>query len=397
MKKIIFCSLLSIVVTGSANAAGLIARPTSPITKGSAAGRSRPVTTSVVVAPTAVVPEPVIQEAVPEPIKEVVEEAPIIDSEKTSKFSAALNGQSAGNGGSELKDLIKSQRSADESSINISSGIARTTTVTTGGRNSCDENLRSCMKEKCGDNFKNCALDTDLLWGEKIESCRIATKCTGAEYAAFAPEIKADRDSYQLLGDFVNVQTCGSEYNECFISGCGTQLRGCLNKAAGDKVISDCSKIAEKCRTADSGLASRAMEVLGMLRQDTEKQVVKDEAELFALRDKMQAQCKGLGAMFDDRSMSCVYTAEFWVPGSNNPFASKKLYTGKTFDCTQEWFNVDVTTYKEDAARLTREQKGATSALMGAGVGTLGGTLINKVTPSIGAGSAGTTNTVVGK
>jgi hypothetical protein len=379
MKKIIFYSLLSFMFAGIASAADIVSRPTTT-TAGKAASRARPVATSVR-ASTAVVPEPVVPEVVPEEqvAAEVVEEEPTIDSEKASKFSAALNGQSVDGGGSDLKDLIKAQRTADESSISISSGNARKIAASASGRNSCDDGLRSCMKEKCGDNFKNCALNTDLLWGEKIESCRISLKCTGEEYAAFAPEIKADRDSYQLLGSFVEVQSCGSEYNECLVSGCGTQLHGCLKKAAGDKVISGCSKIAEKCRTADSGLAARAMDVLGTMRQDTEKQVVTDEKELYALRDKMEAQCKSLGAMYDDRSMSCVFSAEFWIAGNRNPFASKKVYAGKTFDCTQEWFGVDVTTYKEDAARLTREQTAATSALMGAGVGTLTGKLTNSV------------------
>lgn len=385
MKKIVFYSLLSFIIPGMANAADVVARPTTVTTP-----RARPVSATSVRASTALTTTAAAEEVTAEETTdEIITETQTIDSDRINKFSNALDGQSAAVTESDLKSLINAQRNADQIATTLSTTVKTATTKTIGGRSLCDESLRLCMQEKCGDNFENCALDTDLQWGEKIESCRLTAKCTGAEYAAFAPEIKADRDAYQLMGDFVLVQSCGAEYNECIVSGCGTQFDKCLGKAAGDKIISDCSQIAEKCRTADSGLAARAMRVLGTLRQDAEKQVVTDEAKLYTLREEMANKCKGLGAMFDSRSMNCVFTVEMFAPSSENSLASKKVSAGNSFDCTQEWFGVDVTTYKEDAARLTREQKAATSALMGAGVGTLGGIGVNKVAPSIGAGKIG--------
>ncbi len=375
------CSLL--FANCGANAAGVVARPVSG-TSVTTTARVRPSASTssprITTATAAIVAPVVEEEKVVAPETQPVADETLVDSERVNKFSAALGSESvASSSESDLKELISSQRNADVATTTQTASATRTAAAISTGKNSCDENLRSCMKEQCGENFTKCALDTDMLWGKKIEACRLNAKCTGAEYAAFAPEIKADRDAYQFLGAFVQAQDCGARYNECIVSGCGAQLGSCLSKVAGDKVISDCNKIAESCRTADSGLAGRAMSVFGTLRQDAEKQAVTDEAELYTLREKMAQQCKGIGAMFDDRSMDCVFTAEFWAPGTTSPMASRKLYAGKTFDCTQDWFGVDVTTYLENANRITRDQQGTTDALLGAGVGTLAGTGLNAV------------------
>ena len=73
--------------------------------------------------------------------------------------------------------------------------------------------------------------------------------------------------------------------------------------------------------------------------------------------------------MFDERSLVCVYTVNFFAGNSTTPTASKKAYAGSAFDCTQDWFGIDVTTFKENAYRYTRSQTSASSALMGSGLG----------------------------
>ena len=88
----------------------------------------------------------------------------------------------------------------------------------------------------------------------------------------------------------------------------------------------------------------------------------------------MASQCRMLGAMFDERSLDCVFTVNFFA-GDNTLYASKKLYAGSVFDCTQDWFGLDITTFKENAYRLTRDQKTATAAMLGAGLGTAVGTI----------------------
>jgi hypothetical protein len=96
---------------------------------------------------------------------------------------------------------------------------------------------------------------------------------------------------------------------------------------------------------------------------------------LYALRDKMRDTCTGLGAVFDERTLSCVFTVNFHAGEDDSIFASKKAYAGSTFDCNQNWFGVDVTTFMENAFRLTRSQTSASSAMLGSGLGMAAGAL----------------------
>lgn len=317
-------------------------------------------TTADTTTPTTTTPDDQVSQT-PEPVA-------IID--KTSQFDSALGTgatSSVDPSANDRAELIRAQRAALDAA-DASNTVA---TATTTGRSGCDTDLRACMAEKCGSDFTKCSGDTDTLWGDKMDACRRKiTTCTSAMYAKFAPEIRADRDMNARLASYNTIIDCGNRYNKCIVEQCGTTYSKCLGKSAGDTAISACASIARECTTADSGLASRTMSVFATLRQGAEAQVKSDEQRLYALRDQMSAMCRRLGAMFDERSLTCVYTVNFWA-GENpeTPFASKKLYAGDTFDCTQNWFGIDVTTFKENAYRLTREQTSATSSLMGSGVG----------------------------
>lgn len=303
-----------------------------------------------------------------DPVSQTPEPVAIID--KTSQFDSALGTgatSSVDASANDRAELIRAQRAA----LDAADATNTVATATTTGRSGCDTDLRACMAEKCGSDFTKCSGDTDTLWGDKMDACRRKiTTCTSAMYAKFAPEIRADRDMNARLASYNTIIDCGNRYNKCIVEQCGTTYSKCLGKSAGDTAISACASIARECTTADSGLASRTMNVFATLRQGAEAQVKSDEQRLYALRDQMSAMCRRLGAMFDERSLTCVYTVNFWA-GENpeTPFASKKLYAGDTFDCTQNWFGIDVTTFKENAYRLTREQTSATSSLMGSGVG----------------------------
>ena len=346
-------------------------------------GRATPVasarrTTAKASAPVA---EPVEDEEEYETIEEVIEsviepEEPIIEN-KSSQFEDALSSMSEGSlnmSKDNLAEQIRKQREAFEARENIEAAQKSQQNSLISGKNACDTGLRECMQEKCGSDFSKCALDGDTLFGDKLNLCRKDVQCTGEEFKLFTIEIKADRDANAELSSYNKVIECGNKYNDCMQKECGTTFNKCLGKAAADKATKACETIAKNCTEQDSGLVGRFGNVIGQLRGKAEEEVKVDEDRMYKLRDLMSSQCKRLGAMFDERSFDCVYTVNFYAGETGGkPISSRKAYAGNSFVCTQEWFGTNVTTYMENAARETRAQKSASSAMLGSGVGTAAG------------------------
>ena len=307
----------------------------------------------------------------------VNDEPEIIVENKSSQFAETLSdvtNSRADTSSSDLAEKIRQQRAALNAQSAAETAASAAATLATG-YSACDTGLRECMQKKCGDDFTDCATDGDTIWGDKMDACRRDTNCTAHQYQLFSREIKADRDLNVAMSSFDNIIKCGNEYNSCIVTQCGEKYTKCLGKSAGDAAIAACAKIANKCKTYDSGLAYRTTEVFGNFRQNAEKQVAADEQRLYELRDKMAAVCQRMGAAFDERSLVCVYTVNFFAGNSTTPMASKKMYAGATFDCNQDWFGIDVTTFKENAYRETRAQTSASSSFMGAGIGTAAGAI----------------------
>lgn len=299
---------------------------------------------------------------------------PTVIADVSSQFTVDTGTSSTSTTDNVLSDAIARQRAA----LDAQSATSNVTTLAakmTDGANACDTGLRKCMTEKCGENFANCITDSTTIWGSKMDACRAKTNCTAAEYSAFAPEIRADRDLASAMATYDNILTCGTDYQTCIINQCGQTYSKCLGKSNMDAAIAACKTIATRCTEYDSGLAARTGEVIATIRDGAEKKIAADEQRLYDLREEMRAMCKSLNAMLDERSMTCVYTVEFYADYDDKQtlFASKKAYPGSTFDCTPNWFGIDITTFKENAYRLTRGQVGASSAMLGSGVGTAAG------------------------
>ena len=296
---------------------------------------------------------------------------------KSSQFDSVLSTASTNQITDSSTDSLAQMIQAQRAALDAQSAITTATASIASGQNACDIGLRQCMAQKCGQNFYDCRGDTDTTWGNKMDACRndIDATCTGEEYRLFAAEIKADRDMNARLASYNAVIDCGNQYNDCIITECGTTFSKCLGKSAGDAAIAKCEKIANNCVQQDSGLASRVMSVFGALRQDAEVQVQRDEQRLYDLRDQMREQCRLLGATLDERSLDCVFTVEFYAGDDSTLYASKKAYAGGVFDCTPNWFGIDITTFMENAYRLTRSQTSASASLLGSGVGVAAGAI----------------------
>ena len=306
-------------------------------------------------------------------VEEEPEKEPEIIENKASQFDSFLNEVSSDEdmSAASLAEQIRKQRAAAEARDNAEYIQSKQQTSLTGGKNVCDNGLRTCMQRDCGSDFSKCALDGDTLFGDKLNKCRRETTCSGEEFKLFTAEIKADRDMNARLSSYTSVIDCGNQYNACIQNECGTTFGKCLGKTAADRATKACEQIAKRCIEQDSGLAGRFGTVIGRLREHAEIDVKTDETRMYKLRDLMKNQCTKLGAMFDERSFDCVYTVNFFA-GENQqtPIASRKVYAGDSFVCMQEWFGVNVTTYRENAYRETRAQTGASSAMLGSGVGT---------------------------
>ena len=291
---------------------------------------------------------------------------------RSSNFEISVNSASdSGTSDNSFAEMIQKQRAAFAANEATSAVATAQQESLKTSSNTCDRDLRKCMATKCGNDFTKCALDGATIFGDKLNACRRDTECTAEEFRLFTTEIQADLDMNVKMSSYENVITCGNQYNACLLNECGKTYNKCLGKKYADAAIQKCANIAKDCTEADSGLTNRFGTAIGKLRENAEKEVKRDEERMYAMRDSMSSVCKKLGAMFDERSFDCVFTVNFFAGDDQTiPKASRKRYAGDTFVCTQEWFGVNVTTYKENAYRETRAQTGASSAMLGSGVGT---------------------------
>ncbi len=288
---------------------------------------------------------------------------------KSSRFSAMISSNTGDNQSttsSAIAEQIRAQRAAIDARDN--SAIASQQTRGGATSNKCDNDLRKCIESTCGADYNKCATDSDTTFSDKLNACRKNTTCTAREFSVFVNEIKEDKKQEIKFSSYNQTVNCGNRYNDCIITECGPTFNKCLSKTAGDRAIAKCKTIADQCRAADSGITGRAGRVFGIVRTSAEKQIAADEKRLRDMRVQMRKSCESLGAMFDERSLDCVFTVNFFA--DNKQMASKKLYAGSVFDCTPDWFGIDITTFKENAYRLTRAQTAASSAMLGSGIGT---------------------------
>ena len=310
MNKKFFIATLSIIMAtccvsfDNANAAPRTAVRGTPAAAGA---RKSVATTTQNVETTA----PVVEEK-SEPVVEEKEEVVVLN--KSSEFEIAMSNvlESASEDNS-FAEQIRKQRASLAAADATNSAQSAQKNALANNSNTCDRDLRKCMQKKCGNDFTECALDGDTIFGDKLNACRRDTTCTGEEFNLFVPEIRADRDMNVRLASYERVIACGNNYNACIVNECGKTYNKCLGKAQADAAIQKCAMIAKECTESDSGLANRFGTAIGKLRESAEKEVKRDEERMYKLRDLMSSECKKLGAMFDERTFDCVYTVNFFA------------------------------------------------------------------------------------
>lgn len=363
-------AIAMVLVVSAYSHAAVVSRPTAANNAAAARAQNRMTarTPAMTTQPTATTATPTATEPEPESAPEQI----IKVDNKSSMFTSVMDEFSASSGTDRSEqqraEMIQHQIDLYNMSSNNNSNSSNTYSA-----HACNDALRGCMAEKCGDDFTKCANDSTTIWGQKMSACRAKTQCTAHEYNLIAPEIMADRDTNVRTKEYKYVKQCGTDYNKCIFAQCGNTMENCLAKKDEDNAISKCAYIARECREQDSGLAARAMEVFSDLRIIATDQAKRDEAYLYELRKKMGDTCARFGAAFDERTLDCVYTVNFFAGENRTLMASKKLFSDKSFQCTPDWFGIDITTFKENAYRLTRAQTSASAGALGGGIGMVAG------------------------
>ena len=242
----------------------------------------------------------------------------------------------------------------------------------------CEPELRACLQRACGTSFENCATDTDVEWGRRVERCATEANCSGRESTEFGRMFRADRDVFAAMAGFNSVTNCAQRYNACILEQCGgVGFPGCITTAGGNAAIRACERIFNECRNSDSALQNRINDLFATVRTDAEINVAQWERRLHEIRDEMDRECRMMGGMLDLRSLRCLFTVELHTmhedlrpEGGQTLLASRRLNQATEFMCTPEWFGLDMTTWLENLALYARNQAAAMGTFMGAGIGT---------------------------
>ena len=86
---------------------------------------------------------------------------------KSSTFSTQLANRDDDDGGtnSEISEQIRAQRAAIQARENREANATKT--KTSAKQNNCDSDLRKCITNQCGANYKKCETDSDTTFSDK--------------------------------------------------------------------------------------------------------------------------------------------------------------------------------------------------------------------------------------
>ncbi|MDR1697248.1 MAG: hypothetical protein LBR41_03475 [Rickettsiales bacterium] len=312
-------------------------------------------------------------------------------------FAAARPASAGGpTSGAALRDSVRAQRAAAD--------IAATGGAITSARSTCDADLRGCMIGLCGDDtYSKCWTDNSIEWNRKMTSCRAKSKCTTAEFDIIAPEFILDRDQFSSDSSFTIRTTCNINHNNCILQNCGRELKDCQNEAGQNRALAACP-ISRECEMVDNGMVGRSRSLFAALRIDYNEEQFANRQRMRELVDIMRNECAAQKGSYDEEGMTCVYSVELAANVYQNmvdrgrvdmgqanmvTLASRKLYAAAVYQCTEDWFGVDISTYMENAERRTANDRIAYNSALASGLAGAAGTVTNLASSgAYGQGSA---------
>jgi hypothetical protein len=399
LDKILLANLMSVMVIGGAFAADAPARARSAArgpaaantvaaTAPAAGGSPRAVLGGTPVTPTRASTArntltPAVQAPVAEPEAVFVEperatESPEVDNSFVESMDSLVGGDNNVDARTAARLRIAERDKADASESEFLRGVAN------ASRSKCETELNTCVIGDCGSDLQKCNDDTDAIWSARFQKCRAKTSCTGAEIGVYGDIIKEDIRVDAKISLMNLIISCNNEYSNCLQTQCATTdarsligggavvgFNGCVTQAKINSALNYCKPVYDRCRPYDSGIQARFTNMMATLRVEKEKRIAELQKELDVMLPQMRQLCRDSGASFDERSGNCVFTAFLSVEAQGRRYtpASKMVMPGSQYQCTDQWFGVDVTQYLQNAIYSTIQQKSSVAALMGAGLG----------------------------
>ncbi len=255
--------------------------------------------------------------------------------------------------------------------------------ITSSDFSVCYDSVDTCIKLECGTNYEKCETLSQTIFGDKLRACLTSSGCGFDETSTVSTSINDDWAAAKKINRANRILDCGDKMGQCLINTCGAGLQNCLTGADGNMLVnSSCSSIINECESIDSGIATRHTQLLSSLRMNVERSAASLEFRMNELEKQMETECLSIGALFDRDNLKCVFSINFSVldpkTGSRVNAASKRFDAGIGLMCDEKTFGVDVSTYKNVASQRTIDQKSATGALLGSGVGMGVGALAGK-------------------
>lgn len=239
---------------------------------------------------------------------------------------------------------------------------------------SCDETWRQCLQgsDVCGTNYILCTTLSPIEFSNRISVCpKKIGDCTVSN--ATVKEVINNKDDYMKVSKADSILECGETMSNCIMDICGKGFTKCAKSISVAKT--NCGYIADECSRVDPALWVRTATALNFAKGQMNAEITKIENRMAEIESELRAECSKNNFAFDSSKMQCIGVVDFNAMGM--VLQSKRMSAGSVGNCSDEFFGLDITTYRQNAANETIKQKTVSNtisgAMLGMGVGSLAG------------------------